>query len=79
MIRLLAPLIWLLRIVIFVVLFGLAVKNSGPMELRFYFDHVWQAPVSVVVLASFAVGILVGLTTVVGLLVRRNKSASGNS
>ncbi len=78
MIRFLTPLLWVLRIVVFIVLFGLAIKNSGPMELRFYFDQVWHAPVSVVVLASFSVGILVGLTAIVGLLVRRNKPTSGN-
>jgi putative membrane protein len=78
-IRLLTPLLWLLRVIVFVILFGLAVKNSGPMELRFYFDTSWQAPISVVVLTSFSIGILVGLTAVVGLLVRRKKPQSGNS
>ena len=79
MTRFLTPLLWLLRVIVFVILFGLAVKNSGPMELRFYFDQSWQAPISVVVLTSFSVGILVGLTAVVGLLVRRKKPQSGNS
>lgn len=69
--RVLTLLIWVLRLLVFIALFGLAVKNSGPMELRFYFDQAWTAPVSVVVLASFALGILIGLTAVVGLLIRR--------
>jgi hypothetical protein len=38
--------VWLLRIVVFVGLFGLAIKNSGPMELRFFLDQAWTAPVS---------------------------------
>ena len=41
-------LVWLLRILVFIGLFGLAIKNSGPMELRFFLDQSWTAPVSVV-------------------------------
>jgi len=70
---LLRPLVWALRIVVFVALFGLAIKNSGPMELRFYFDQIWHAPVSVVLLASFTLGALIGLTAVVGLRARRDR------
>ncbi len=64
-------LLWILRVVVFIFLFSLALKNSGPVELRFYFDQVWQAPVSVVLLVTFALGILVGLTVSVGRLFQR--------
>ncbi len=70
---LLRPVVWALRIVVFIALFGLAIKNSGPMELRFYFDQVLLAPVSVVLLASFALGALIGLTAVVGMRARRDR------
>jgi hypothetical protein len=39
----------------FIGLFGLAIKNSGPMELRFFLDQAWTAPISVVILAVFAI------------------------
>jgi uncharacterized integral membrane protein len=64
--RLLSPVVWMVRLVVFVGLFGLAIKNSGPVELRFYFEQLWVAPVSAVVLISFAIGVLVGLTAVAG-------------
>jgi len=64
---LLKILVWLLRLAVFVGLFGLAIKNSGPMELRFFLDRTWTAPVSVVVLAVFVIGVAVGLTAVLGL------------
>ncbi|MDO8786449.1 MAG: LapA family protein [Sulfuritalea sp.] len=64
---LLRILVWLLRIVVFVGLFGLAIKNSGPMELRFFLDRAWTAPVSVVILAVFAIGVGVGLTAALGV------------
>lgn len=65
--------IWLLRIVVFVGLFGLAIKNSGPMELRFFLDQTWTAPVSVVILVVFAVGVAVGLTAALGVFLRPHR------
>lgn len=76
--RLLSLLAWVVRLSVFIALFGLAIKNSGPMELRFYFDQVWQAPVSVVVLTSFALGVLLGLTAVVGIWIRRKPTHRGD-
>ena len=55
-------LIWLLRGILFVALFGLAIKNDRPVDLRFYFDNTWQIPLSLVVLVAFAGGAAVGLT-----------------
>ena len=63
-------LVWLLRVVVFVSLFGLAIKNSGPMELRFFFDQAWTAPMSMVVLVVFAFGVAVGLTAALGVFLR---------
>jgi putative membrane protein len=65
--------VWFLRLVAFVALFGLAVKNSGPVELRFYLGGVWQAPLSFVLLAAFVVGALVGLSVAVPTLVRQRR------
>ena len=70
MTTLLKLLIWLLRIVVFVGLFGLAIKNSGPMELRFFLDQSWTAPISLVILAVFAIGVGVGLTAAMGVFSR---------
>ena len=70
---LLRILVWLLRIAVFVGLFGLAIKNSGPMELRFFLDQAWIAPVSVVILAVFAIGVAVGLTTALSVFLRPHR------
>lgn len=66
-------LIWLLRGVVFIALFGLAVKNSGPVDLHFYLDGSWQAPLSMVVLTVFFAGVVVGLTAAVITLVKQNR------
>lgn len=71
---LLRILVWLLRIVVFIGLFGLAIKNSGPMELRFFLDHAWTAPISVVILTVFAVGVAVGLTAALGAFLRPGRN-----
>ncbi len=73
---LLRILVWLVRIVVFIGLFGLAIKNSGPMELRFFLDHTWTAPVSVVVLAVLVVGVAVGLTATLALSLRRRRATN---
>lgn len=65
--------IWLLRAIIFLILFGLAVKNSAPVDVRLYLDAVWQAPLSMVVLASFAAGALIGVTAALATLIRQRR------
>jgi lipopolysaccharide assembly protein A len=51
---------WFVRGILFVILLGLAIKNSSDVELRFFFDASWQAPLSLVVLIAFASGVLAG-------------------
>lgn len=75
MTTLLKILVWLLRILVFIGLFGLAIKNSGPMELRFFLDRAWTAPISVVILAVFVIGVAVGLTTALGVFLRPPRPA----
>ncbi|MGE5466152.1 MAG: LapA family protein [Ignavibacteria bacterium] len=64
-------LVWLLRGLVFVALFGLAIKNDRAVELRFYFDHAWQLPLSLVVLVAFAAGAAIGLSATLGTLARQ--------
>ncbi len=64
-------LVWLLRGIFFVALFGLAIKNDRAVELRFYFDNAWQVPLSLVVLIAFGAGAAVGLTATLGTLARQ--------
>ena len=71
---LLKLLTWLLRVVVFVGLFGLAIKNSGPMELRFFLDQSWTAPISLVILAVFAIGVGIGLTAAMGVFSRSRQN-----
>jgi putative membrane protein len=77
--------IWLLRIVVFLLLFGLAIKNSGNVELRFFFDAAVTWPLALVVLATFVAGTAVGISATLLTLLRqrreigRLKKAAGGS
>ena len=50
---------WLLRIVVFVILAVFASQNSQPVMLQYYLDKSIELPLSVILLGSFAAGILI--------------------
>lgn len=66
-------LLWLLRAFLFVILLGLAIKNGGDVELRFFFDARWQAPLALVILASLVTGVIFGLLALLPQLVRQRR------
>ena len=55
---------WIVRIVLFFLLFGFALKNGEAVRLNFFFDTVWQAPLVMVLLSFFAAGAFFGLLAV---------------
>lgn len=69
-------LLWFLRGILFVILLGLAIKNGGDVELRFFFDASWQAPLSLVLLATLACGVVLGLLALLPQVIRLRRSVS---
>jgi uncharacterized integral membrane protein len=67
-------LLWFLRGILFVILLGLAIKNGGDVELRFFFDAHWQAPLSLVLLATLAIGVVLGLLALLPQVIRLRRS-----
>ena len=65
--------VWILRICVFIGLFGLAIKNSGPVDLRFFFDQNLTAPLSFVVLLTFTLGVLIGVTVAAVTLIGQRR------
>ncbi len=51
---------WLLRIVVFLLLLGLAARNSDPVTVRFFFGQVWQVELSLILFILFLVGAVLG-------------------
>jgi uncharacterized integral membrane protein len=67
-------LLWFLRGILFVILLGLAIKNGGDVELRFFFDASWQAPLSLVLLVALAIGVVLGLLALLPQVIRLRRS-----
>jgi len=69
-------LLWASRIFIFLFLFAFAIKNTDPVSVRFFFDAAWQAPLVIVVLASFAGGTLLGALAMLGTVFGLRREAT---
>lgn len=52
---------WLLKAAIFFTLFAFALNNQGDATVRFFFGHQWTAPMVLVVLCAFALGLVIGI------------------
>ncbi|MEK7436083.1 MAG: LapA family protein [Pseudomonadota bacterium] len=64
---------WILRIILFLALFLLALKNTEPVSLRLYFDQMWQAPLILVLLVFFAAGAVVGVLATLATVFRQRR------
>lgn len=66
-------LVWILRIVLFFVLFGFAIKNDQVVTLKFFMGTEWELRLVFVILGAFAVGALVGVTSTFASLLRKRR------
>ena len=54
-------LLWLLKAAIFFTLFAFALNNQQDATVHFFFGTAWTAPLVLVVLTAFALGLFVGV------------------
>jgi uncharacterized integral membrane protein len=54
-------LLWLLKAAIFFTLFAFALNNQQDATVHFFFGTQWSAPLVLVVLAAFTLGVIVGV------------------
>ena len=64
---------WALRIVLFIVLLGFAVKNDQPVTLRYFFGYEWQSSLVIVLLVFFAVGAAVGVLAMLANVLQQRR------
>lgn len=64
---------WLLKLLLFVVLLGFALKNTAPVELRFFLGQSWHAPLSLVLFLFFAAGAALGIVAALGVAFRQRR------
>lgn len=64
---------WAFRVVLFVLLFGFALKNSDPVTVRFYLGAHWEASLALVVLIFFVVGVAAGVIACFAYIYRQRR------
>ena len=52
---------WMLKAAIFFTLFAFALNNQHDATVRFFFGQQWTAPLVLVVLIAFAMGLVIGV------------------
>ena len=52
---------WILKAAIFFTLFAFALNNQQEASVHFFFGNQWRSPMVLIVLAAFAMGIVVGV------------------
>ncbi|QLI82925.1 DUF1049 domain-containing protein [Chitinibacter fontanus] len=61
---------WILKFLVFVVLFGFAMHNATPTELHFFLGYAWNAPLAMILLVFFVLGAVFGLLASFGQVFR---------
>lgn len=70
-------LVWLLRLVVFVIVLMFALKNTGPVDVNFFAGHmVADVPLIVVMLVVFVLGIVLGLLIALPSVMRNRREAA---
>ena len=67
---------WTLKAAIFFTLFAFALNNQHDATVRFFFGQQWTAPLVLVVLSAFAIGLLIGVLGMVPRWWRHRRSAT---
>jgi uncharacterized integral membrane protein len=62
--------VWLVRALVFVLLLILALANTQSATLNFLAGYAWQAPLILIGLAFFGVGLVAGLVSALPAMVR---------
>lgn len=63
--------VWAVRLVLFFLLFGFAIKNDGMTQLAFFFGMTFELPLVYIILGAFAAGALIGVSATFGTLLRQ--------
>lgn len=66
-------LMWFVRILLFLLLLGFTVRNVEPVTLRYYFGYEWNAPLVMIILLFFALGVAIGAASCLGKIFRQRR------
>lgn len=63
----------IVAVLLFVVFFGFALKNTQEATLRFFLDTTVQAPLVIMLLAFFSAGAVIGILAMTPVLFRQRR------
>lgn len=70
---------WILKAAVFFALLAFALNNQQLVTLHLLFGHQWRAPMTLVVLMAFAIGLVVGVLGMLpGWWIRNRRAARDN-
>jgi uncharacterized integral membrane protein len=64
---------WALRLALFLLVLSFAVKNTDIVSVNYYLGYHWQAPLVLVLLVFFCLGVLVGVAANLAHMLRRRR------
>jgi len=67
----------LFKVAIFLLLLGFAVKNTDTVAVRYFLGFEWQAPLVIVLLVFFVIGIVIGILASIAVIVRQRREILG--
>ncbi len=70
---------WLLKAAIFFTLFAFALNNQQAVAVYFFFGTLWKAPLVLVVLAAFSMGLALGVLLMMPRWWKKHKKNKLNS
>ena len=66
--------LWTLKLALFLLVLSFAVKNTDIVAVRYYLGYQWQAPLVLVLLAFFCLGVLVGIASSLTHMLRQRRT-----
>ena len=70
-------LVWVLRLVVFLLVLLFALKNTDPVQVNFFDEYTLNnVPLIIVMLVAFLLGLLLGLLMMVMALMRRKREVA---
>ena len=64
---------WIIRILVFILLLGFAIKNVETVTVKYFLNYQWQGPLIVFLLVFFISGVVVGLLVAMGSLFKQRR------
>ena len=64
---------WIARLLVFVVLFGFAIKNTHPVSVHYFLGLEWRVPLTLVLFIFFVAGAALGVLAGAAWLYRHRR------